>query len=70
MPPLAAVYHLNVGDAALEDAAVKVVEVPEQIDVLPVIPLKTGINLTTTTIEPDTVLEHNVALASFTETNA
>ena len=54
----------------MEDAAVKVVELPEQIDKFPLIPLTTGINRTTTTVEPDTVAEQSVALASFTETNA
>ena len=54
----------------MEDAAVKVVELPEQIDRLPLIPLITGINRTTTAVEPDTVAEQNVVLASLTETNA
>ena len=54
----------------MEDVAVKVVELPEQIDRFPVIPLTTGINRTTTTVVPDTVAEQSVVLASLTETNA
>ena len=54
----------------MEDAAVNVVELPEQIDRFPLITLITGINCTTTALEPDTIAEQSVALASLTETNA